>query len=125
MLGAAVRRLQRNGSNSERRADLDDRPGIAGTHPRQGGHGSVREAEVGDFGDPTELLRGDGGEWREDRTERGVDPDVDGTESLLGPGCGRVDLSRVGHVGDDGNGFPAGLFDFLGAGCQASGTARH
>jgi hypothetical protein len=56
VLGAAVRALQRDTAESQRRADLNDRPAIARLHALQCRAGPVDEADVGRHGDALVLF---------------------------------------------------------------------
>jgi hypothetical protein len=107
VLAAAVGGLQRDAARAEGRAHLDDDTVVARPHPGQRGHGAVHEAEVGNLGDPPELLGGGLRERGEDRGERHVDPHVDRAERLLDLLSGRLDLGVVRHVGRQGEGHPA------------------
>ena len=99
VLGAAVRRLQRDPAVGQRRPDLDDRAAVAGAHPLQHGHRGVDVAQVADLGGPPVLLRRDVVEPCEDRRERDVDPDVDRPSSSSIRSAAASTWSGVGHVG--------------------------
>ena len=57
VLGAAVCRLQRDAPVRERRADLDDHPPVAPSHPAQGRHRPVDIAQVVGLGHPARTRR--------------------------------------------------------------------
>ena len=99
VLGAAVRRLQRDAAVGQRGADLDDRAAVPRHHARERRLGAPHRPEIGDAGGALELVRIDVVEEREHRRHRVVDPHVDRPEALFDRARGRVDRVGVRDVG--------------------------
>ena len=114
VLRAAVRRLQRDAAEGERRADLDDRAAVALGHPLQRGARPPDHAVVRDVGRAPVLVRLDVEELRVDRRHRVVDPDVDRPELALRRLRGRLDLVGVGDVGREDERLAAAFLDLGG-----------
>src|SRR6185437_10777461 len=119
VLGATVRRLERDRAIGERGTDLYDAAAIARRHAPERGHGAVDSSEIGDFGGALEFLGRDLGERGEDCGHCVIDPDVDGAELELDGGCGVFDLFGIGDVGGKGDGAAAEGFDCAQGGSEA------
>ena len=120
VLRAAVGGLQRDPAIGQRRAHLDDRAGVTGSHPLQRRHRAVDISEVADLGDPFVLLGSDLPERREHRRERHVDPHINGAECVLGGGRGGLHRIGIGDVGGEFERLSAGRPDVVGG----SGESR-
>jgi hypothetical protein len=103
---------------------VDDRPPVAPLHPRQHGHRAPDVPEVGDLGGPSVLLRGDVVEPGEDRGERHVHPDVDGSHLVLDALDRGGDLVVVRDVGRHGQDVDAESPDLGSRSLQAALPAR-
>src|SRR5436309_7840685 len=84
VLGAAIRRLQRDRSVSQSRADLNYSPAISRFHSLECGHRSVDTTQVRDFRGAFVLVGPHVDEGRKNGCHGVVDPNVDGAELALG-----------------------------------------
>ena len=101
VLGRAIRGLERNGAEGQRRAHLHDRAAIPRQHVMERREGPVDVAEVGDLGHPAVFLGTHLFHRREDAHHRVVDPGVDGTDLALHPVGRGLYRSRIRDVGRD------------------------
>jgi len=107
----AIGRLQRDAAIGERRAHLHDDAAAARAHRAQRRHGPVHEPQIGDLGDPPELVRAHLPHRREHRGHGVVHPHVDGSERLLDLRRRREQLVGVGNVGRGAEGRGAQFLD--------------
>jgi hypothetical protein len=125
MLGAAIRRLQRDAAGAERRADLHEDTAIAFAHSLQRGHGPVHEAEVAPLGDPPELGGTDVGERREYRGECHLHPHVDWPELGFHAARRGLDVIEARDIGRQRQWPTAGRGHHGGGGVQSGLPARN
>jgi hypothetical protein len=114
VLRAAVRRLERDAPERERRAHLDDRAAVALRHPFQGRARAPDHAVVGHVGRASVLVRLDVEELGVDRRHRVVDPDVDRPELALGRLRRCLDLVGLGDVCREDQRLAAAFLDLPG-----------
>jgi hypothetical protein len=101
VLGAGVDRLQGNAAVGHGGAGLHDHTTVAVLHSVQGDPGAPDEPEIGHAGGSFEFGRADLGERSEQRCERDVDPDVDGSQCLFDVVGGLGEVVVFGGVDGD------------------------
>ena len=99
---SAIRRLQRDCSVTQGRADLHDGAAIAGAHALESRHGPVDLTEVSDLGHTTEFVGFNVADRREDGHHRVIDPNVDWAQFRLDPSGSRVERCHVGNIDRNG-----------------------
>ena len=128
VLGAAVRRLERDAAVGERGSHLHDRAAVPGQHAPQRGHRAVHVPQVGDLGDASELRGRQVRDWGQRADERVVHPHLDRPEPVLHFGGRRLDRVRVRDIHRQRQRLATGRPDVLSRGRQpflASGQQRH